>query len=64
MSLVALANPLTTWDSCVTLPSDLVFELPDCFAPVRIRAQLVVTGLCIHVRSICYVDFEDHSKPC
>ena len=62
ISRVASANPLTAWDSHVKLTTASVqtatglrqcVSEPNSLFQVRALTQ----------RSICYVDFEDHSKP-
>lgn len=62
MSGVALANPLTALDSHVKLTPASVQ------AATRLRQCVSEPNSLLQVhalmqRSICYVDFEDHSRP-
>lgn len=62
MSGVALANPLTAWDSHVKLTAasvQAVTQLRQCVSEPNSLLQVHA----LTQRSIWYVDFEDHSKP-
>jgi hypothetical protein len=62
MSGVALANPLTAWDSHVKLTAASVQAatgLRQCVSEPNSLLQVYA----LTQRSICDVDFEDHSKP-